>query len=260
MISAKRLVQWVYAMVSRASTSDLASGAHATEIRILSSNILRGVLQDIGAQFESAARCKLVVTYGPPAQIRASLLRGDPADVVLVGGPGIEALDKDGLIACGSKIDIAANRIGVAMRAGSAKPDIGSVEAFKRMLIAAKSIVFTDPAKGGTSGIQFAKVVERLGLAEQVRSKSILNDGSLSAELVARGDAEVAIQHVSEIVQVRGIELIGPLPEELQEITIVAAAIVKNASRPAVAKAFIDFLISPAVAAVITAKGMEPCH
>ena len=247
-------------MVSHAITPDLASGAHASEIRISSSNILRGVLQEVGAQFESASRQKLIVTYGPPAQIRASLLRGDSVDVVLVGGPGIEALDKEGLIAIGSRTEIATNRIGVAMRAGSPKPDIGSVEAFRRMLIAAKSIVYTDPAKGGTSGIQFTKVLHRLGIAEQVRPKSTLNDGSLSAELVARGDAEVAIQHVSEIVQVNGIELIGPLPEELQEITIVAGAIVKTANHPAAAKAFIDFLISPAVAKVIRARGMEPFH
>jgi molybdate transport system substrate-binding protein len=245
-------------MVSHPSPPDLPSGVRASEIRILSSNILRGVLQEIGAEFESAARRKLIVTYGPPAQIRASLLRGEPADVVLVGRPGIEALDEHGLIANGSRIDVATNRIGVAMRAGSPKPDIGSVEAFRRMLIAAKSIVYTDPAKGGTSGIQFARVLDRLGIAEQVRAKSILNDGSLSAELVARGEAEVAIQHVSEIVQVKGIELIGPLPEELQEITIVAAAIVKTADHPSDAKAFIDFLISPAVAKVIRARGMEP--
>jgi molybdate transport system substrate-binding protein len=242
------------------SLRNLASGVHALEIRILSSNILRGVLQEVGTEFESASRHKLIVTYGPPAQIRASLLRSDPADVVLVGGPGIEALDKDGLIASGRTTEIATNRIGVAMRAGSPKPDIGSVEAFRRMLIAAKSIVYTDPAKGGTSGIQFAKVLDRLGIVEQVRAKSILNDGSLSGKLVACGDAEVAIQHVSEIVQVKGIELIGPLPEELQEITIVAGAIVKTAPNPAAAKAFIDFLISPAVAKVIRAKGMEPLH
>ena len=245
-------------MISHASSPDSLSGVHAAEIRILSTNILRGVLREVGSGFESTSGRKLIVTYGPPAQIKASLLRGDPADVVLVGGPGIEALDKDGLIASGSRIAIATNRIGVAMRAGSTKPDIGTVEAFKRMLIAAKSIVYTDPAKGGTSGIQFAKVLDRLGIAEQVRAKSILNDGSLSAELVARGDAEVAIQHVSEIVQVEGIELIGPLPDELQEITTVAGAIVKAAHNPAAAKAFIDFLISPAVAKVIKAKGMEP--
>jgi molybdate transport system substrate-binding protein len=230
------------------------------EIRVLSSNILRGVLQEITPQFERATARKLKITYGPPAQIKANLTRGDRADVVLLGAPGIEDMRKEGLIAIGSRVDIATNRIGVAVRAGASKPDIGSAEAVKRTLLAAKSIVYTDPTVGGRSGIHFAKVIERLGIASQVRAKSILNDGSLSAELVARGEAEIAIQFISEIVPVRGAELVGPLPAELQDITVVAGAIAKNAGDPEAAKALIDFLISPSAAPAIKAKGMEPCN
>jgi molybdate transport system substrate-binding protein len=230
------------------------------EIRILSSNILRGVLQEIAPQLELTTARKLMITYGPPGQIKASLMRGDRADVLLLGAPGLEEIRKDGLIAADSWVDIAVNRIGVAVRSGAPKPDIGSVEAFKRTLLAAKSIVYTDPAVGGRSGMHFAKVIDRLGIADQVKAKSILNDGSLSAELVARGDAEIAIQFISEIVVVRGVELIGPLPAELQEVTVVAAAIAKNSEHPDVARALIDFLISPSAALVIKAKGMEPCN
>jgi molybdate transport system substrate-binding protein len=229
------------------------------EIRILSSNILRGVLQEITPQFERETACKLTITYGPPGQIRATLMRGDHADLVLLGAPGIEELQHEGLVLAESRIDIATNRIGVAVQAGAAKPDIGSVEAVTRMLLAARSIVYTDPAVGGRSGIHFAKVIDRIGIADQLKAKSILNDGSLSAELVARGEADVAIQFISEIVPVKGVQLVGPLPEELQDITVVAGAITKNATNPTAAKALIDFLTSPSVAPAIRARGMEPC-
>jgi molybdate transport system substrate-binding protein len=229
------------------------------EIRILSSNILRGVLQEITPQFECEAACKLTITYGPPGQIRTKLMRGDHADLVLLGAPGLEELQHEGLVLAESRVDIANNRIGVAVHAGAAKPDIGSVEAVTRTLLAARSIVYTDPAVGGRSGIHFAKVLERLGIADQLKAKSILNDGSLSAELVARGEAEIAIQFISEIVPVQGVQLVGPLPEELQDITTVAGAITKNATNPTAAKALIDFLTSPSVAPAIRARGMEPC-
>jgi len=230
------------------------------EIRVLSSNILRGVLQEITPQFERATARKLKIAYAPPGQIKASLMRGDGADVVLLGAPGLEDLREQGFIASDSRIDIATNRIGVAVRAGAPKPDIGSVEAVRRTLLAARSIVYTDPAVGGRSGMHFAKVLERLGIAEDVKAKSILNDGSLSAALVARGEAEIAIQFISEIVAVRDAELVGPLPAELQEITVVAGAIAKNTGDPEAAKALLDFLISPLTAAAIKARGMEPCR
>lgn len=229
------------------------------EIRVLSSNILRGVLQEIAPQFEREMACKLMIEYGPPGQIKAKLMRGDHADLVLLGVPGIEELQHEGLVLAEGQIDIANNRIGVAVHATAAKPDIGSVEAVIRMLLAARSIVYTDPAVGGRSGIHFAKVLERLGIADQLKAKSILNDGSLSAELVARGEAEIAIQFISEIVPVQGVQLVGPLPEELQDITVVAGAITRNAANPVAAKALVDFLTSPAAIPAIKARGMEPC-
>ena len=229
------------------------------EIRVLSSNILRGVLQEVAPQFERETACKLTITYGPPGRIKTSLMRGDQVDLVLLGAPGIEDIRREGLIAAGGCTDIATNRIGVAVHARAAKPEIDSVEAVKRMLLAARSIVYTDPAVGGRSGIHFAKVIDRLGIADRLKDKSILNDGSLSAELVARGEADVAIQFISEIVPVQGIQLVGPLPEELQDVTVVAAAITKDAANPALAKALINFLRSASVLPAIKARGMEPC-
>jgi molybdate transport system substrate-binding protein len=229
------------------------------KLRILSSNILRDVLQAITPQFERATACKLAITYGPPGQIKAGLLRGDSADLVLLGAPGIEELEDRGLIVAGSRVDIATNLIGVAVHAGAVKPDIGSVEAVKLMLLAAKSVIYTDPAVGGRSGIHFASVIDRLGITNQLKAKSILNDGSLSADLVARGEADIAIQFISEILPVQGVQLVGALPAELQDVTVVAGAITKNAENPSLAKELIDFLKSPSVVLVIKARGMEPC-
>jgi len=149
----------------------------------------------------------------------------------------------------------------VAVRGGSAKPDIASVEAFKRALLAARSIVYTDPAVGGASGIHFEKVLDRLGIAKEIKAKSILNARAATtpnAEIVARGEAELGIQLISEIVSVPGVELVGPLPTELQAMTVLSAGIVVNAREADAARALFKFLTSPAAASVIKAAGMEP--
>src|ERR1700730_2870356 len=149
----------------------------------------------------------------------------------------------------------------VAVRAGSAKPDIASVEAFKRALLAARSIVYTDPAVGGASGIHFEKVLDRLAVAKKIKAKSILNARAATtanAEIVARGEAELGIQLISEIVFVPGAALLGPLPAELQAMNVIAAGIVMTASEPDAARVLFKFLTSPAAAAVIKATGMEP--
>jgi molybdate transport system substrate-binding protein len=145
------------------------------------------------------------------------------------------------------------------VRAGAPKPDISTPEAFKRALLAAKSIVYTDPALGSPSGVHFAKVLERLGIAGEMKAKSKLHDGtSFNAELVAKGEIELAIQQISEILPVRGADLVGPLPGDLQLTTVFATGIGTAAKEQAAAKEFIQFLASPAAAAVIKAKGMEP--
>src|SRR5262245_14185852 len=149
--------------------------------------------------------------------------------------------------------------MGVAVRAGAPKPDISTPEALKRTLLAAKSIVYTDPALRSPSGVHFARVLERLGIAEEMKPKSKLHDGTtFNAELVARGEIEIAVQQISEILPVQGVELAGPLPGDLQLTTVYAAGIGTAAKEPAVAKEFIKFLLSPSAAAVINAKGMEP--
>ena len=165
----------------------LASAAHAAEIKLMSSGGMRVALIDLTPAFERATKHKVVATYGAPGTIRDRVLAGEPMDVLVFPGLGIDALAKEGKIISGSKVILARSGMGVAVRAGAPKPDISTPEALKRTLLAAKSIVYTDPALGSPSGVHFAKVLERLGIAEEMKAKSRLHDGtSFNAELVAR--------------------------------------------------------------------------
>jgi molybdate transport system substrate-binding protein len=173
--------------------------------------------------------------------------------------PNLDDLVKQGKIVADSKIILARSGMGVAVRTGAPKPDISTPDTLKRTLLAAKSIVYTNPALRSPSGVHFAQVLERLGIAEEMKAKSKLHDGSsFNAELVAKGEIEIAIQQISEIVTVQGAELLGPLPGDLQLTTVFATGIGTGAKEPAAAKEFIKFLSSPAAAVVIKAKGMEP--
>jgi molybdate transport system substrate-binding protein len=167
------------------------------------------------------------------------ILDGEVVDVAMTGGAIIEALVQQGKIAPDSKLTLA--RVGV----GVEKPDISSVEAFRRALLAARSIVYTDPAVGGASGIHFEKVLDRLGIAKEIKAKSILNARAATtpnAEIVARGEAELGIQLVSEIVSVPGAELLGPLPTELQAMNVISTGIVTTTSEPDAARVLLKFL------------------
>lgn len=155
----------------------------------------------------------------------------------------------------GSSKVLCGSRIGVSIRAGLPKPDISTVAALKRALLDAKSIAFT---KTGGSGIHFAKVAERLGIADQINAKAKVPDGGAVGELVARGEAEMAVQQIPELLGVPGIQYVGPLPEELQSITVFSAGVVTGARQAQAAKALIDFLMTPDALRVFRALGMEP--
>jgi molybdate transport system substrate-binding protein len=189
------------------------TASDAAEIKVLTTRAMNHVLTELAGVFQRTSEHKVALVLAPPNEIRSRIVNGEIVDVVMSGGTVIEDLLQQGKIVPGSKLVLARVGIGVAVRAGAAKPDISSVEAFKRVLLAAKSIVYTDPAVGGTSGIHFAKVLDRLGIAQEMKAKSILNARAAtmpSAEIVARGEAELGIQLISEIVSVPGAELVGP--------------------------------------------------
>lgn len=238
-----------------------ATTASAAEITVLTTRAMNHVLMEIASAFEHTSEHKVRIVLAPPNEIKTRIMAGETVDIAMSGGSAIEDLVRQGKIAADSKIVLARVGIAIAVRSGAPKPDISSVEAFKRALLAAKSVVYTDPAVGGTSGIHIVKIIERLGIVEEMKTKSILNKQAAtlpSAEIVARGDAELGIQLMSEILSVKGAELVGPLPAELQAFTVLSAGMVQSTKVPEAAKALFRFLTTPAAASAIRAAGMEP--
>jgi len=229
-----------------------------SDIKLMSSGGLKGVISELAGAFEEASGQKLSAVFGPPTAVKTRIESGEPVDVAVMSAALIDDLVRQGRLIADSRVNLARSGLGVAVRKGAPKPDITTVEAFRRTLLAAKSLVAGDPASGGASGIHFQKVIEQLGIAKEVMAKTRLNSGSFNAEFVARGEAELAIQQISEIVPVQGAELVGPFPDPVQLTTVFAAAIGSTAPAPDGAKELIAFLASPEAARMIRANGMEP--
>jgi molybdate transport system substrate-binding protein len=235
-----------------------ATAAEAVEVKLLTSVALTSALNELVPQFEHTSGDKLVIGYSLIADIRKRVLNGETADVIMLSRPVMDELQQQNKIVAGSIVNVAGTAVAMAVRAGAVKPDISSVAAFKRTLLAAKSVVYADPAKGGASGVYFAHVLDRLGIAEQMKPKTVLVPGAQAAEVVAKGGAEIGIGQTSEIMPVAGAQLVGPFPAELASTTLFAAGIGTGAEEPNAAKALIRFLIGPAAARVFTEKGFQP--
>ena len=233
--------------------------AKAAEIKLLCAIALQQLMEDLGPKFEAASGHKLTMTFTPLGQALKRLQDGEIYDAVILPRRGVDGLVKDGKVVAGTTTVIVITRIGVAVRKGAPKPDISSSEAFKRSLLAAKSITHGNPAYGGISGIHVVKVLERLGIAEQMKPKTVLLDkAGLAGILVADGEAEIVVQPIQELVVVPGIDVVGPLPEELQDTVAYPAAIMTSAKQIEPLNALIDFLRTPNSIAIIRAMGMEP--
>jgi molybdate transport system substrate-binding protein len=219
-----------------------------------------GAYGELGPAFEKATGNKLVTARGAsmgtaPDSIPSRLQRGEPADVFIMVADALDGLTKQGKVVDGSRVDLARSVIGVAVRAGAPKPDIKSLDAFKRALLDAKSITYSDSA----SGVHLSTVVfPQLAIADQMKGKRKKVEGVSGPNLVARGEAELAIQQVSELLEVPGVELVGPLPAEIQKITIFAVGVATGATQPDAAWALMNFLASPAAIKAIKKSGLEP--
>jgi molybdate transport system substrate-binding protein len=235
-----------------------AIAASATEVKVLATVALTPALDELAVQFERATGNKLTIGYSLVVDIRKRMLEGETADVVILSRSVMDELQKQKKLAPASIEDVVGAAIAVAAKAGAPKPDIGSVESFKRSLLAAKSIVYADPAKGGLSGVYFARVLERLGIAEQMKPKTILVPGAEAGEVVARGDAEIGVAQSSEILPVTGAQLVGPLPGEFASVTIFSAGIGADTTAPEAARSFIRFLKGTSAGPVFKSKGLEP--
>ena len=199
-----------------------------------------------------------------PTSIPGRVERGEAADVVIVANPTFDELIKTGKIVPGSRVELVRSKIGMVVRAGAPKPDISSVDAFKKALLNAKSIAIIDPASGGASGVYLAQALEKLGIAELKPKTQLVSppagQGTAGVgEVVARGEAEIGLQPISQLMVVQGIDIVGPLPGELQspDLSFMAASPAVS-EQPLAAKALIDFLAAPEAKSVYRAKGMEP--
>jgi molybdate transport system substrate-binding protein len=230
-----------------------------TELKVFSTIAVQSAVETLVPQFERANGCRLVITWNTAPVLVKRLQGGETTDVLILNRAGIDAMKQDGRILVGSEATLASSATAIAIRAGARKPDISTPEALKRTLLEARSISYTDPAAGGASGIHFAKVLQRMGIADQVNAKTRFPPpAGLSGEFLLTGEAELAIQQRPELLQVAGIEILGLLPGDLHMVTVFAAGIEANSGNVAPARALIGFLQSPAAVAVFRSKGLEP--
>ena len=231
--------------------------ATAAEIKVLTTGAFRQVVVALVPEFEKTTGHKVTVDNGTVGQLQTRVDGGETFDVLVLSPKGIEDYIKGGKIVAGSETKLAKVGVGVMVKEGAAKPDISSVEAFKQALLKAKSVGYIDPASGGSSGIYVANLLEKLGIADQIKPKAKLQKGGHVSDLVKSGEAEIGIHQNSEIVGEAGVTLVGPLPNEIQNYTTYAVGLGSAAKQAEAAKAFIKVLSGPSAAMVLKAKGME---
>ena len=234
-----------------------AQAASAAELKVLTTPALSEVWHELQAKFEATGH-KLILVYAPSGAITKRVTEGEIHDVLFSTTGGIETLTKNGKVIAGTGTLIASSGMGVAVLKGAPKPHISTPEKFKQALLAAKAVAYTDPASGGASGAHMAKVLEKLGITKEVNAKAKLARGVLSASFVVKGEADLAIQQIPELLGVQGVELVGPLPGDLQNVTPFAGGVHVSSKNPDAGRALIKFLQSPEAIAVIKAKGLEP--
>ncbi len=232
--------------------------AGAAEVKVLTAGAFKQVVLALAPSYERQAGNKVVIDNGTTGQLKARINGGEAFDVVVITPTVVDEMIKSGKAAAGSAVKLASVGIGVVVKEGAPKPDISTVEAFKQALLKAKTVAYIDPASGGSSGIYIDKLLEKLGIADQIRPKARLKEGGHVADLIVSGEAELGIHQISEIVPVKGAALVGPLPPEIQNTTIYAAGVSASAKDKDAAKELIEYLSGPDAAAVLKSKGMDP--
>jgi molybdate transport system substrate-binding protein len=235
-----------------------AGAATAAELKVLSAGAFKQIVVALAPEFEKATGHKLVIENETVGALVKQIEGGERFDVTFLSPGAVDDLIKKGKIAEGSRVNIARVGVGVMVKDGAPKPDIGSVDAFKQALLAAKSVAYIDPASGGSSGIYVAKLLDQLGIADQIKPKAKLKQGGYVADLIVSGEAELGVHQISEIVPVKGVTLVGPLPKEIQNYTTYAAGISAAPGDAEGAKALVKFLTGPRTGELLKQKGMEP--
>jgi molybdate transport system substrate-binding protein len=238
----------------------LSGAANAAEVRVMISGGLAAAHKALVPEFERATGHKVLTAYGPSMGTTANAIpvrleRGEPADVLIMVGYALDDLAKQGKVIPDSRVDLVKSPIGIAVKSGAPKPDISTAEAVKRMLLAAKTIAYSDSASGVYVSTE---MFDKLGIKEAMKDKARKIPATPVGEIVAHGTAEIGFQQISELRPVEGIDIVGPLPDELQKITVFSAGIAAVSREPDAGKALIKFLASPAARTEIVKSGMDP--
>jgi len=235
----------------------MAHVAQAAEIRLLAAGAIKEIFLELAPQFERSTGNKVTAIWTGSGDIKKRIGAGEAFDLVIVGAPDVDALIKDDKMVPGSRVDIAKSGIGVAVKAGAPKPDIGSSEAVKKALLAAKTVAYSS----GASGVYVLRLFERLGIAAEIKAKAKqTTPGVRVAQYLASGEADLGFQQMSELVHETGIDFLGPLPAEIQNVTHYSSGIPVESNAREPAKALRAALSAPAAAPVIRKNGMEPSH
>jgi molybdate transport system substrate-binding protein len=250
-----RMTALAFAVVLMAGASRDAACA---EIKVLTAGAFKQVLLALLPEFEKQSGHKVIVDNDTVGALVRRIESGESFDLAVLTPGAVDSLSKEGKLAPGSSRNLARVGVGVVIKEGAPRPDIGSVDAFKKALLAAKSIAYIDPAAGGSSGIYVASLLEKLGIADEMKNKSKLIPGGAVAAHIANGEAELGIHQISEILPVKGVAFVGPLPADIQNYTIYTAAVGAGARDADAAKELVKALTSLGAAGVLRSKGMDP--
>jgi molybdate transport system substrate-binding protein len=229
------------------------------DVKVFSTIAVQSALEALMPPFEKARNCRVDIAWNTAPVLVKRLQGGETADVLILNRAGMDAMIRDGRVLAGSETTLASSATALAVKAGAPRPDISTQEALKRTLLAARAISYSDPAAGGASGIYFAKLVERLGIAQEINAKTKYPPpAGLCGDLLVSGAVELAVRQKPELLQVAGIEIVGLLPGELHMVTVFVACVERSSAEAATGKALIEHLRSPAAAAVFRARGLDP--
>src|SRR5829696_1390449 len=231
--------------------------AKAAEVKILTAGAMKAVVLELVPQFEKETGHKAVVDNDTAGGLAKRVEGGEAFDLAVITPGVIGDLAKKGKVAADSRANVARVGVGVVVKEGAPLPDVSSVDAFKRALMTAKSVAYIDPASGGSSGIYLSGLFDKLGIAADIKPKAKLKQGGYVAELIANGEAELGLHQISEILPVKGVKLVGPLPAEIQNYTTYAAGVGTEAKQPEAAHAMLKLLTGAAADGVLKARGME---
>jgi len=233
----------------------MAGTAAAAEIHVIASSAFREVYLELVPQFEQMHKQRVVASFSSSPDIMKRAKAGESADLFILASGSVDELIKVGKVVPGSRVDLAKSGMGIAVLAGAAKADISSSDAVKRALLAAKSIGYS----GGASGAYVIELVQRMGIADELKPKlREAPPGVPVGDLVARGEVEIGLHQMSELLPVAGIDILGPLPADIQQFTVFAAGVSTGAKTPDAAKELVKFLTAPETVPLIRKKGMEP--